>query len=439
MRTLDLFGRKPARFLRVIAVASCFIAANCLPLFGAMIEQVASLAEKEGAPFLQTLNGLVAIESGSRDREGLDQLSTRIADQLGALGAKVALVEPEADTYRMSDTPERPGRMVLGQFTGHGTKRILLLAHMDTVYPKGAAAKQPFRIDGNRAYGLGIADDKQGIALIIHVMALLRSMNFQDYGSITVLINGDEEISSPASRRLLSRLGAGHDAVLSFEASRVDSDKISLATSGIAAVTLTVKGRASHSGFAPEQGVNALYEMAHQILQTRDLSDTSVGIKMNWTLASAGVTRNMIPPSAQASADVRVLRVADYDAVERKIRERVKNKLLPDSEVQIGFEQRRPPLEASQAAKALAAHAQTIYRETGKELVVDDQPEGGGTDAAFAALNSRAAVLERMGLLGFGEHSDNAEYILIDSIAPRLYLSARLIMDISLGKILPPE
>ena len=439
MRTLDLMGRQPARFLHVIAISSCFIAVLCLPLFSATTQPVGSLAEKETAAFLETLKGLVAIESGSRDRDGLDRLSAHIADRLRALGAEVEFVEPGADTYRMSDTPERPGRMVLGQFTGRGTKRILLLAHMDTVYPKGAAAKQPFRIDGNRAYGLGIADDKQGIALIVHIMALLRSMNFQDYGLITVLINGDEEISSPASRSLIGRLGAGHDAVLSFEASRVDADKISLATSGIAAVTLTVKGRASHSGFAPEQGVNALYEMAHQILQTRDLSDPSVGIKMNWTLASAGVTRNMIPPSAQASADVRVLRVADYDAVERTIRDRIKNKLLPDSEVQIGFEQRRPPLEASQPAKALAAHARAIYREMGKELIVDDQPEGGGTDAAFAALNSRAAVLERMGLLGFGEHSDNAEYVLIDSIAPRLYLAARLIMDISLGKILPSE
>jgi glutamate carboxypeptidase len=259
-------------------------------------------------------------------------------------------------------------------------------------------------------------------------------MNFRDYGAVTVLINGDEEISSPASRALISKLGAAHDAVFSFEGSRIDSDKLSLATSGIAAVTLNVKGRASHSGFAPEQGVNALYELAHQILQTRDLSEPAVGLKMNWTLANAGVTRNMIPPSAQASADVRVLRVSDYDAIERKIRERIKNKLLPETEIDMGFERRRPPLEASAAAKSLARRAQEIYRELGKELIVDDQPEGGGTDAAFAALNSKAPVIERFGLLGFGEHSDNAEYILIDSIAPRLYLAARMIVDLSQGK-----
>jgi len=432
---IRLKGFLATNWLRILPVIlASGLLSNTTFSYSAAIEPVWSLAEKEKPALLDTLKELVAIESGSRDREGLDQISARIAAHLDALGGKVETIEPGVDTYRMSDTPEKPGRMVQATFTGQGTKRILLLAHMDTVYSRGAAAKQQFRVDGNRAYGLGIADDKQGIALIIHTLAILKAMNFRDYGAVTVLINGDEEISSPASRALISKLGAAHDAVFSFEASRVDSDKISLATSGIAAVTLNVKGRASHSGFAPEQGVNALYELAHQIMQTRDFSDPAVGLKMNWTLANAGVTRNMIPPSAQASADVRVLRVGDYAAIERKIRERIKDKLLPETEIAMSFERRRPPLEASAAAKNLARRAQEIYRELGKELIVDDQPEGGGTDAAFAALNSTASVIERFGLLGFGEHSDNAEYILIDSIAPRLYLTARMIIDLSQGK-----
>jgi glutamate carboxypeptidase len=98
------------------------------------------------------------------------------------------------------------------------------------------------------------------------------------------------------------------------------------------------------------------------------------------------------------------------------------------------FERRRPPLEASAASRALAKHAEKIYRELGKELVVDDQPEGGGTDAAFAALNTKAPVIERFGLQGYGAHSADAEYILIDSIEPRLYLLARMIIDVSQGK-----
>src|SRR6185503_3293092 len=145
-------------------------------------------------------------------------------------------------------------------------KKILLIAHMDTVYLRGMLAKQPFRVDGQRAYGLGIADDKQGVAVILHAVAILKALDFRDYGTLTVLINGDEEISSPGSRASLTRLGAEQDAVFSVEGTRVDSDRLSLATSGIGAVTMTVKGRASHAGGAPEMGRNALYELSHQLL-----------------------------------------------------------------------------------------------------------------------------------------------------------------------------
>jgi len=401
--------------------------------FGQAQEPLLSLAKKEKPELLETLKQLVSIEFGSRDYEGLTKLANLIAGRLKELGGRVELVEP-TEIYNMEDTPEKIGKLVRATFTGSGTKKILLIAHMGTVYPRGMLAQQPFRIDGNRAYGLGIADDKQGIAVIIHTMAMLKALNFRDYGTLTVLINGDEEISSPGSRSSITKLGAEHDATFSVEATRAESDKLSLATSGIASVTVHVKGRASHSGFAPEQGVNALYELAHQILQTRDLSNPATGLKMNWTLANAGTTRNMIPPGAKAVADVRVLRVADYDEIERKVRERVKNQLLPEAKVEMIFERRRPPLEASAASRALAKHAQKIYRELGKELVVDDQPEGGGTDAAFAALNTKAPVIERFGLKGYGAHSADAEYILIDSIEPRLYLLARMIMDVSQGK-----
>ena len=296
-------------------------------------------------------------------------------------------------------------------------------------------AQQPFRIDGNRAYGLGIADDKHGVALILHTLAILREMNFRDYGLITVLINGDEEVSSPGARATLTRLGGEHDVVFSCEGARVDSDQLSLTTAGIAAVVLNVKGRASHAGAAPERGRNALYELAHQILQTRDLSDPEIGVKMNWTIASAGTNRNVIPANASAAADVRVLRVADYDGIERKVRERIKKQLIEDTTVEMTFERRRPPLEVTPASRALAKHAQDVYSELGNRLIVGDVAEGGGTDAAFAALRTKAAVIERFGLRGFGAHSNDAEYVEIDSIEPRLYLLTRMIMDVAQGKM----
>jgi glutamate carboxypeptidase len=397
------------------------------------VAPVLSLAQKEKPAMIETLKALVSIESGSRDREGLDRISALIADRLKASGGAVELVEPGADSYKMFDTPDRIGRMVLARFQGTGTKKILLIGHMDTVYLKGMLAQQPFRIEGDRAYGLGIADDKQGVALILHTVAMLHAMRFRDYGTLTVLINGDEEISSPGARAMLTKLGSEHDAVFSCEGSRVDSDRLSLATSGIGAVNLKVKGKASHAGAAPELGRNALYELSHQLLQLRDLSKPEAGFKMNWTISKAGTNRNVIPAEASATADVRMLRRSDFDNAKNIIAERVKNKLIAETLIELSFEDRRPPLEESAASRALGAHAQKIYKELGKDLVVSNVAEGGGTDAAFAALKAKGAVLERFGLQGFGAHSNDGEFVDLRSIEPRLYLLARMVMDVSRG------
>lgn len=394
------------------------------------VESVLSLVKKEQPAVLQTMKALVEIESGSGDIEGLDRIANDIAGRLKALGGRVELLEPEQEDQR-----GKLGRMVRATFTGSGTRKILLLAHMDTVYPRGMLAQQPFKIEGDRAWGLGIADDKHGIAIILHTLAILKAINFRDYGAVTVLINGDEEIGSRASRNMITRLGAEHDVVLSFEGGGdATVDWLNLATSGLARATLTVRGRAAHAGVAPEQGVNALYELAHQVLQASDLSNPATGLKVNWTLASAGIVANMIPPGAQASATVRVERIADYDGVEQKLRELIKNKRLPEAEVTLDFLRGRPPLEPSSASRALSAHAQGIYREIGRKLAVPDRSTGIGTDAAYAALKTKAPVIEGFGLRGFGAHSTDAEYILISSIEPRLYLATRMIMDIANGK-----
>jgi glutamate carboxypeptidase len=400
------------------------------------VEPIRALAAKEKPALLDTLKELTAIESGSREREELDKIADVLAAKLRALGGKVELIEPTAaETHKLSDTPEKIGKMVRATFTGTGMRKILLMAHMDTVYPRGMLAQQPYRIDSERAYGLGIADNRQGIATILHTLAMLRALNFRDYATLTVFINADEEIGSPGSRNHHIRLGAEHDAVMSFEGGgSPQDDRVRLATSGHALALLTVRGRASHAGSAPERGVNALDELAFQIGQMRDLSDPKTGVKVNWTLASAGIVSNMIPPRAQASADVRVARIADYDGIEQRLRERVKKKLLPEAEVELVFERRFPPLEPKPSSRALSAHAQAIYRELGLKLAVLEDSAGGFTDAANASLKTAAPVIEGFGLRGFGAHTTNAEYILINSIEPRLYLATRMIMDIAQGK-----
>jgi len=400
------------------------------------VEPVLTQVKANKQPLLDTLKVLTSIESGSRDIEGLDKIGAEIAARLKALGASsVELVAP-ADIYRMEDTPEQIGKAVLATFKGKGTRKLLLIAHMDTVYAKGMGEKQPFRIDGDKAYGLGIADDKQGVALILHAVKIVRDLGFDDYGTLTVLINPDEEISSPGHRALITRMGAEHDATMSFEGGGgANLDQVRLATAGIAGVTLKVKGRASHAGSAPERGINALTELAHQILQMKDFSDPATGLKMNWTVAKSGFNRNVIPAEAEAMADIRVQRVADFEGIEAKIREKVTNTLVPGAKVEVVFDRRRPPLEGPPPSVAFANHASAVYKELGQELKVATVSTGGGTDAAFAGLKTKSPVVEGFGLRGFGAHSNDNEYIFIESIEPRLYLAVRMIMDFSLGKI----
>jgi glutamate carboxypeptidase len=389
---------------------------------------------QEQTAYLATLRDLVAIESGSRDAEGLDRAAAFIAARLRAIGGEVDVVPAPADMTRLEDTPAQPGKSVVARFRGTGTGRILLLAHMDTVYERGSAAKQPFRVEGDRAYGLGIADDKSGVAMAIHVVAVLNALDLRDYALVTVLVNGDEEISSPGSRSLITRLGSEHDAVFSCEGSDV-SDSLRLATSGNGAALLRVKGRSSHAGSAPGDGRNALYELSHQILQMRDLSDPLTGATLNWTVARAGAARNIIPAAAEATADARVLRVRDWDVLERQLKQRITRKLIPETQVSVVLERRRPPLEPTPASRAMAAHAAKVYASLGKRLRVLDRSEGGGTDAAFAALKTKAPVVEGFGPIGAGAHSDDRESIDLRSVEPRMYLLARMILDAGTGKL----
>ena len=153
---------------------------------------------------------------------------------------------------------------------------------------EGHLAKAPFRIEGNRAYGPGIADDKGGIAVILHTLKLLKARGCQDFGSLTVMFNTDEEKGSIGSRDLIQELRARGRRRAVLRAHRRGKGDPTLGTSGIAYVQVNVKGKASHAGAAPELGVNALVEAADLVLRTMDIDDKARGLRFNWTGRKAG-------------------------------------------------------------------------------------------------------------------------------------------------------
>ncbi|MEI8302251.1 MAG: glutamate carboxypeptidase [Burkholderiales bacterium] len=386
-------------------------------------EALLASATAEQPAVLRTLERLVNIETGTGNAEGMAAMADLLQGELQALGAVVT---------RHPATAGVVGDIIVGRIAGKGQRRILLLAHMDTVYPKGTLARAPFRVDGNRAFGPGIADDKGGIAVILHALRLLQARGFQDFAEITVLLNTDEERGSNGSRELIEATARAHDVVLSFEPTSALRESLVLATSGTASVRATVRGRAAHAGAAPEQGINAMVEAADFMLRTLDLDDRQNALRFNWTIGSGGRILNVIPAEAIIEANVRYLDPQRLEGVMKTLRERAATPRLSGAQISLELIVGRPAFVADAAGRRLVDKAVGIYREIGFELGVVPST-GGGTDAAFAARSGKP-VIEALGLPGFGYHSDQAEFVLIDAIPRRLYLATRMIMDVALGR-----
>lgn len=431
--------------MKPLACTTLLVAMVSFPAFATTDHQLLDAAQAQAPAVIQSLQDMVTIESGSDDEAGLAKMAKYCEDRLRALGATVEIVPA---------TNGRPPGVVKGTFTGSGKLRIMLIAHMDTVYQEGILETEPYRRDGNKLYGPGIADDKGGIAVILHSLEILKSLGWNDYAQLTVLFNPDEEIGSRGSGETIAKLGSEQDVVLSYEPSPAKaiagSEAVLLQAAGIGTVKLTVEGRASHAGAAPEEGRNALVELADQLLKTRDVYKTVPDMQMNWTTATAGTVRNQIPDHAEAFGDVRISNPEGADKLLAALKAKVAEpSLVPETTSTITLDVGRPMFVAGERGMALARLAQSIYGELGEgNLSTDDKrdmPGGamafsgrnlllvpgttGGTDAGFAGKSGKAAVLESLGLAGWGYHAKN-EYIEIDSIVPRLYLTSRMLMEL---------
>ena len=406
---------------------TCAVALACATSLGASAAPDAQLlaAARAAEPaVIQSLKEMVAIESGTMDAPSLVRIVDYAEGRLKALGMAV-------QRYPAKTTK---GETLVGRLQGGGKRKLMLMAHLDTVYWPGILATQPIKQEGNRLYGPGIADDKGGVAVILHSLAILRAAGWRDYAEITVLFNADEESGSVGSGELIATLAEQQDVVLSYEPTGakdvVKTEGVLLSAAGTGTATLTVKGRASHAGAAPEFGRNALVELAHQITQTADIAKAIPGAQLNWTEASAGKIRNQIPDEARASADIRLTAADAAARLEAALKAKVQQRLVPDTETSVAIHIGRPPFAGDARTLALAKKAQAIYAELDNRPLMLVPGTGGGTDAGYASRSGKAAVLESLGLPGWGYHAKD-EYIEIDLIVPRLYLSTRLLMDLA--------
>ena len=404
----------PPHAIALALLIACTQATAAEPTFTELLTQ----AENERPAYLQTLKSLVSVDTGTGTEAGLTQVSAELVKRLNALGAEV---QTHPATPSVGDN-------IVGTFKGSGSKDFLLMVHYDTVFVPGTVAKRPYRVDGSRAYGPGVADAKGGVAMILHALKLLNEQQFKGYRTLTVLFNPDEEMGSAGSRQVIAELARKHDYVFSYEPP--DKDAVTVATNGINRLKLEVKGRASHAGSAPEEGRNALTELAHQLLQLNELGDTSKGTTVNWTLAKAGEKANIIPALATAEADMRYSDLGETERVQAEAQRIVQKQLVADTQTRVVVEKGRPPLARNPASARLAETAQKLYEEAGYKI--EPIAMRFGTDAGYAYVpgSEKPAVLETLGVVGAGLHGDD-EYIELGSIAPRLYLTVAMIRHLS--------
>ncbi|MES2635563.1 MAG: M20/M25/M40 family metallo-hydrolase [Pseudomonadota bacterium] len=268
------------RAIRTLAAAALFCAAGPAPgqappslsLAPQLDAALVPLAQQEAPQVLETLKLLTSFDSGSGQAQGLGEVVSAITGMAASMGGEVERIRP-------ADGVVGPNLVIT--FKGTGKARILLIAHMDTVYPLGTAASRPFRIAGNRAIAPGIADAKSGIAVFLHVMKLLKARGFADYERVTMAFTSDEERGSVGSRDLIRGLAREHDVVLNGEPTGID-EGIVLGTSGVGQLAARIRPVASGGPVA-----RPIEELADMILRTRDAPREVPETRMNWTILRA--------------------------------------------------------------------------------------------------------------------------------------------------------
>jgi glutamate carboxypeptidase len=374
----------------------------------------AAMTSRAGA--LDLLKEIVDIDSGTGDVAGGTQVEAVLAGRLRALGADV---RPEP-----AEAPGLPDNLV-AVFHGTGKGKILIIAHIDTVFGPGTVAGRPFSMDAERAHGPGVGDEKAGVVNAITALKILHDLGFKNYATITLLLDDSEERGSPGSRQLIATLVKQHNVEFNMEPGD-PPDALTVWRKGSAGIRIQVKGRAAHAGMAPQDGRNAAVELVHQLSALEGaFPHSGDGTTVNLTVLKSGERNNIIPDSAEATLNVRFRKPEDFDAVLAKVEAGAASTAVADTRVTVTHDPAYPPLTENAQIDALAARARAIYAEIGKTMELSGN--GGASESALAMANGTVA-LDGLGYVGGDFHTDH-EWIDLNSVVPRLYLFTRLLMD----------
>jgi len=367
-------------------------------------------ARRKQSQLLNLTQNLVKIESPSDDKEAVDACMALAAARAKELGGRIKLHRQRecGNTLEARFGPRRPS----------AGKPVLLLGHLDTVWPLGTLKCMPCRLRAGRLHGPGVLDMKAGVAMALTALEMLAETELLQR-EIVLLLNGDEEIGSPASRPITERVAAACGAVYVLEPAHGLACKT--ARKGTGNWRIEVRGVAAHAGLDFEKGANAIRELARAVETVSGWTDLKRGLTVNVGVAGGGSKSNVVPAEAWAEVDVRIARKADGARIERRFAGLKPADKRCALTVTGGIN--RPPMERTRGTVQLYRKARALAVEMG--FAVDEAAVGGASDGNFTSALG-IPTLDGMGAVGEGAHAAH-ESIVVEHLAPRTALLAGML------------
>lgn len=357
------------------------------------------------------LRQLVEIESPSTDKAAVDRMAAFVADQLRGLGAAVDIsVQTQAGNHIVATWPTEAG----------DAAPIVVLFHMDTVWPLGTLKVMPWSEDGDVLRGPGVQDMKAGVAMVLAVLRAMRETGTQPVRPLRLVFTADEETGSLISRPLIEAEARKAALVLCMEPALPDGS-LKTARKGTGEFVATAYGHSAHAGADHRKGINAIEELAHQVIAVQRLTDYKRGITFNVGTIAGGTADNVVPDRASMQIDVRVEHLADADWVAQQLA--ALKPTLAGARLEVRGGLTRPPMERTPLIAATFEKAKSIAAGIGIQL--SEGATGGGSDANFTAALG-VPTLDGLGAVGGGAHSPD-EYVLAPSLPQRAALLMALL------------
>lgn len=367
---------------------------------------------------LERLATLVNIDSGTGQVEGINRIIALLAQWLDELGFIITLHESDG-----------LGKNLVARHRGLGQQRLLLVGHIDTVYPTGSATSNPFTISHDTAYGPGVIDMKSGIIMGIYALQALLEAGFTQYGQLCFAINNDEEVGSPASTALIRDIAATMDVGLVLEPSRA-GHVLTRARKGSDKYILEVRGVPAHSGAEPHKGRSAVIELAHKMIAIHNLNTLFPGVTCNVTRISSSEQLNVIPDMARCHISIRAFTAEHLDMAAEALERIAAGCSIPGTSTILTRAPGRRPYRTTPEVQRLVELAQLEGQGLGWEMIAEAK---GGVSDANTLMEMDVPTLDSLGPTGGHMHDLNKEFLHVDSLITRGALLAGLIERICLS------